>query len=166
MSFSEIPILDLSEARTADTKPAFLTKLRDALLNVGFLYIKNFGIDQELCDRVCEEGIKFFDLPDEEKLRIEMKNQASFLGYSRVRCDDLHELYFMANQIHSNSLGMRSQHRNRTGESNTMSPHRIQYVKIAIRCITTCLRQINGQRTNFYRNSGLFMGNISKKCQT
>ena len=84
MSFNEIPILDLLEARNEETKPEFLRKLRDALLNVGFLYIKNFGIDLSLCERVCEEGIRFFDLPEEEKLRIEMKNQASFLGYSRV----------------------------------------------------------------------------------
>ena len=87
MAFTEIPILDIAEARDDRTKPAFLTQLRDALLNVGFLYIKNVGIDQDLYDRVCEAGIKFFDLPDSEKLRIEMKNQPSFLGYSRV-CDD------------------------------------------------------------------------------
>ena len=84
MAFTEIPVLDISEARSDEHKPAFLKKLRNALLNVGFLYIKNAGIDQDLYDRVCEEGIRFFDLPDEEKLRIEMKNQASFLGYSRV----------------------------------------------------------------------------------
>lgn len=35
MAFKEIPILDLSEAKSAETKPAFLNKLRDALLNVG-----------------------------------------------------------------------------------------------------------------------------------
>ena len=84
MAFTEIPVLDLSEARSEDLKPGFLKKLRDALLNVGFLYIKNAGIDQDLYDRVCEEGIRFFDLPEDEKLRIEMKNKASFLGYSRL----------------------------------------------------------------------------------
>lgn len=84
MAFKEIPILDLSKAKSAETKADFLKQLRDALLNVGFLYIKNFGIDQELCDTVCEQGIRFFDLPEEEKLRIEMKNQQSFLGYSRL----------------------------------------------------------------------------------
>lgn len=84
MAFTEIPVLDLSEARSDSSKPDFLRKLRDALLNVGFLYIKNAGIDQALYDRVCEEGIRFFDLPEEEKLRIEMKNKPSFLGYSRV----------------------------------------------------------------------------------
>ena len=90
MAFTEIPVLDLSEARAEESKSEFLRKLRDALLNVGFLYIKNTGIDQDLCDRVCEEGIRFFDLPHEEKLRIEMKNQASFLGYSRVRLRTSH----------------------------------------------------------------------------
>ena len=84
MAFTEIPILDLFEASREDTKPKFLRKLRNVLLNFGFFYIQNTGIDQELYDRVCEEGIKFFGLPDEEKMRIEMKNQKSFLGYSRV----------------------------------------------------------------------------------
>lgn len=84
MAFKEIPILDLAEARIQENKPQFLHDLRDALLHVGFLYIKNTGIKQEQFDEVCREGIKFFDIPDKEKLRIEMKNEASFLGYSRV----------------------------------------------------------------------------------
>lgn len=84
MPFHEIPILDLSLARDEATKPAFLQELLDALLNVGFLYIKNTGIDQALFDKVCREGIQFFDLPEDEKLRIEMKNAKSFPGYSKV----------------------------------------------------------------------------------
>lgn len=35
MSFSEIPVLDLSLARDNSTKPAFLESLRNALLDVG-----------------------------------------------------------------------------------------------------------------------------------
>lgn len=84
MAFQQIPTLDLSLARNEDTKPAFLKQLQNALINVGFLYISNTGIDQNLYDQVCDEGIRFFDLPEEEKLRIEMKNANSFLGYSRV----------------------------------------------------------------------------------
>ena len=84
MPFKEIPILDMSLAKDESTKPAFLKQLLDALLNVGFLYIKNTGINQDLYDRVCEEGIQFFDLPEDEKLRIEMKNAQSFLGYNKV----------------------------------------------------------------------------------
>lgn len=84
MAFTQIPTLDLSEATSPSTKPAFLTQLRTALLECGFLYIKNTGISQDLYDRVCRQGISFFELDDEEKMEIEMKNQPSFLGYSRV----------------------------------------------------------------------------------
>lgn len=84
-SFTEIPILDLSLARSAATKPGLLDDLRRALLEVGFMYICHTGIEQVLFDRVSEEGIRFFEaLPEGEKLAIEMKNQPSFLGYSRV----------------------------------------------------------------------------------
>lgn len=84
MSFTEIPVLDLSLARDDATKQQFLSDLRHALLNVGFLYLSNTGIDQELYNLVCDQAKAFFDLPDEEKLRIEMKNEPSFLGFSRV----------------------------------------------------------------------------------
>lgn len=84
MSFSSIPILDLSLARSPSTKPQFLLDLRHALLEVGFLYIKNTGIPPELIQDVINLGKAFFDLPDEEKLAVEMKNARSFLGYSRL----------------------------------------------------------------------------------
>ncbi|KAL5352292.1 hypothetical protein ACLOAV_002239 [Pseudogymnoascus australis] len=83
-SFSSIPILDLSLARDPGTKPKFLEELRHALLEVGFLYLKNVGIPEELTERVIKEGVGFFDIPLEEKLKIEMKTAASFLGYSRL----------------------------------------------------------------------------------
>ncbi|KAF8860103.1 putative isopenicillin N synthetase [Acephala macrosclerotiorum] len=84
MSFDHIPILDLSEARDPTTKPKFLEQLLHALLEVGFLYLKNVGIPEELTQKVIKEGVAFFDLPTEEKLRIEMKNAPSFLGYSQL----------------------------------------------------------------------------------
>ncbi|KAH0542972.1 hypothetical protein FGG08_002660 [Glutinoglossum americanum] len=76
-SFTEIPILDLSLARSPDTKPQFLESLRHALLEVGFLYIKNTGIEDELVKDVVEQGKAFFGLPEEAKLEIEMKNGTS-----------------------------------------------------------------------------------------
>ncbi len=68
MSFDSIPILSLSEAKDPATKPQFLEQLRNALLEVGFLYLKNTGIPEELTQKVIEEAIAFFDLPTEEKL--------------------------------------------------------------------------------------------------
>jgi len=67
MSFDSIPILDLSLAKDPATKPEFLNQLRHALLEVGFLYLKNVGIPEELTQAVIREGVAFFDLPMEEK---------------------------------------------------------------------------------------------------
>src|SRR5271170_3050545 len=49
-SFDSVPILDLSLADNPDTKIAFLADLRHAIIDVGFLYIKNFGVDQAFLD--------------------------------------------------------------------------------------------------------------------
>ncbi|KAL1842541.1 hypothetical protein VTJ49DRAFT_5017 [Mycothermus thermophilus] len=87
MSFTSIPILDLSLAKDPATKPEFLKELRHALMEVGFLYLKNVGISDETFQRVIEEGVAFFDIPEEEKLKIEMKNAPSFLGYSRLAAE-------------------------------------------------------------------------------
>ncbi|KAK6196574.1 Endoplasmic reticulum transmembrane protein 3 [Pestalotiopsis sp. IQ-011] len=87
MSFKEIPLLDLSLANDPASKPAFLADLRHALLEVGFLYLKNVGISDELFAKVISEGKAFFDIPREEKLKIEMKNAPSFLGYSQLSAE-------------------------------------------------------------------------------
>lgn len=67
MAFQSVPILDLSLADDPATRPAFLADLRHALMEVGFLYIKNVGIDEELFKKVIAEGVSFFDIPLEEK---------------------------------------------------------------------------------------------------
>lgn len=85
--FTSIPILSLEQARNPDTKPTFLSELRDALLNVGFLYLADTGLPSNLIQRVKDETFKFFDesiLSLMEKEQIEMKNEKSFLGWSRV----------------------------------------------------------------------------------
>ncbi|KXH54582.1 2OG-Fe(II)oxygenase superfamily protein [Colletotrichum nymphaeae SA-01] len=87
MSFTSIPILDLALAQDPETKPQFLIDLRHALMEVGFLYLKNVGIPDELFKRVIKEGKSFFDIPTEEKLKIEMKNAKSFLGYSQLSAE-------------------------------------------------------------------------------
>jgi hypothetical protein len=86
-TFSTIPILPLSAALSASTKPQFLASLRDALLNVGFLYLSDLGLSEDLLQDVVKECVRFFqELPEAEKERIEMKNEKSFLGWSRVSC--------------------------------------------------------------------------------
>lgn len=69
MGFEAIPILDLSEAQKPELKSAFLEKLRYALLEVGFLYIKNTGIDPQLVQRVIEQGKRFSISPSRRNSR-------------------------------------------------------------------------------------------------
>jgi isopenicillin N synthase-like dioxygenase len=84
-TFSSLPVLPLSQALDPATKPKFLEDLRHALLNVGFLYLSEIGLSDQLikdCIRECRDF--FVKLPQEEKEKIEMKNEKSFLGWSRV----------------------------------------------------------------------------------
>ena len=67
MSFTSIPILDLEVARNPATKAEFLEQLRYALMEVGFLYLKNVGIPPEVFQEVIQNGKAFFDIPLEEK---------------------------------------------------------------------------------------------------
>ncbi|KAJ8127566.1 hypothetical protein O1611_g6070 [Lasiodiplodia mahajangana] len=52
MSFTSVPILDLALSRDPATKPQFLADLRHALMEVGFLYLKNVGIPDDLWHEV------------------------------------------------------------------------------------------------------------------
>ena len=84
-TFTHIPVLPLSAALDESTKPQFLRDLRSALLNVGFLYLSETGLPDQLVSDVIRECGQFFEkLPLSEKERIEMKNEKSFLGWSRV----------------------------------------------------------------------------------
>ncbi|KAH3949493.1 hypothetical protein HBH98_218070 [Parastagonospora nodorum] len=84
-TFDTIPILPLSHALDPATKPKFLEDLRHALLNVGFLYLSETGLPDQLIKDVIRECQGFFkELPQDEKERIEMKNEKSFLGWSRL----------------------------------------------------------------------------------
>lgn len=86
-SFTSVPILSLEAGKNPSTKDAFLADLRSALLNTGFLYLSDTGLPPNLIDQVKRQSVLFFDesvLPLAEKEKIEMKNEKSFLGWSRV----------------------------------------------------------------------------------
>ncbi|CUS25222.1 LAQU0S38e00122g1_1 [Lachancea quebecensis] len=87
MSFTQIPILRLTDAFNTDTKPHFLNSLRDALINVGFLFITNFeehGPSKQDFEDIKTQAVEFFSLPDHIKDECEMINSPHFLGYTRL----------------------------------------------------------------------------------
>ncbi|CAG8267500.1 unnamed protein product [Penicillium salamii] len=81
-SFTSIPVLDFSQAISA--KPVFLEALREALVNVGFFYLRNAPIPIEIQEEFTKRALELFDLPLEKKLEIEMVNSPHFLGYSKL----------------------------------------------------------------------------------
>jgi len=67
MSFTTVPVLDLEKANDSATKPQLLEELRHALMEVGFLYIKNTDISNDLLEKVKAAGKAVFVIPEEEK---------------------------------------------------------------------------------------------------
>jgi len=83
-SFTSIPILDFSSTKSPKTREAFLSQLRHALINVGFLYLSNHTVSSAVIDSLLEYIPKLFALPQEAKDDISMANSEHFLGYSRL----------------------------------------------------------------------------------
>lgn len=68
----------------ATSKPEFLEALREALVNVGFFYLRNAPILAQTQEEFTKKALGLFDLPLQKKLEIEMVNSPHFLGYSRL----------------------------------------------------------------------------------
>ncbi|KAG6825642.1 hypothetical protein H0H93_000458, partial [Arthromyces matolae] len=81
-NFSSVPILDWTLLKT--DKPLFIAHLQHALINVGFLYLENPPVDQELVSSLIDYIPKLFALPQEAKDAIRMANSPHFLGYSKL----------------------------------------------------------------------------------
>jgi len=83
--WSALPILDILrlEAGAAE-REAFLLELRETAHGLGFFYLKGHGISENLTQQVLHISRRFFDLPEAEKLSIEMVNSPHFRGYNRI----------------------------------------------------------------------------------
>ena len=81
----KLPTLDLRrfDAGGAE-RAAFLHDLRTAANDVGFFYLAGHGIDDDLIRSVLQLNRRFFALPAEHKLAIEMVNSPHFRGYNRA----------------------------------------------------------------------------------
>ncbi|KAH6885609.1 iron/ascorbate oxidoreductase [Coprinopsis sp. MPI-PUGE-AT-0042] len=83
--FTSIPVLDYSLALSPSTKPLFLSQLRNALINIGFLYLSNTPLTNTHIPALLPYIPKLFDdLPQQEKDKIGMVNSEHFLGYSKL----------------------------------------------------------------------------------
>lgn len=79
-----LPIVDLSRFAASDQDRAtFLDGLRRILHDHGFFYLRGHGVDPKLIADTVALSKRFFALPEEEKLAIEMVHSPHFRGYTR-----------------------------------------------------------------------------------
>lgn len=80
-----LPILDYAQfAAGGAEREQFLKNLRFAAHEIGFFYLKNHGIPQDLIQRAQALSKAFFSLPIEEKKKIHMSNSPHFRGYTNI----------------------------------------------------------------------------------
>ncbi|KAM4057775.1 2OG-Fe(II) oxygenase superfamily protein [Hirsutella rhossiliensis] len=87
--FTSIPVLDLSLIHSPSKKPIFLANLREALVVVGFFYLKGTTrwVPAEVQEDFVQKATTLCNAPLETKLEMDMMNSKHFLGYSRMGCE-------------------------------------------------------------------------------
>ncbi len=80
---NEVPSLDLAHFTTGNEsqKQQFVAKLGEAFTNIGFVAIKNHGLNDEIRNKLYHVVQTFFNQPDEEKRKLEFKNLFGQRGY-------------------------------------------------------------------------------------
>lgn len=82
--FAELPVVDFAAMFDGDeaARREVAAQLRRACTEVGFFYLKNHRVPQDLIDRMFGESDRFFAEPIEEKMKIERAATPGFGGYS------------------------------------------------------------------------------------
>ncbi|KAJ6624378.1 2OG-Fe-II oxygenase [Mycena sp. CBHHK59/15] len=84
--FRAVPVIDLSNIASTDpaVRRALVDEIKHACVHVGFFYVKNHGIPEEMIEHTLAMMHNFFDLPLEAKLEIENTKTPNFKGYSPI----------------------------------------------------------------------------------
>lgn len=85
-TFTEIPVIDVSRIWSADLaeRKAVAKELCTTCENIGFLYLKNHGVDQALIDDTFKTIKEYFARPLEEKMQVYQYNSRDLRGYDPV----------------------------------------------------------------------------------
>ncbi|WP_271274220.1 isopenicillin N synthase family dioxygenase [Aliamphritea hakodatensis] len=81
-SFHEIPIIDIGPLLDGSDPQQVANQIGDICENVGFLYIRNHGVDKALIQAAYEQAEAFFKLPIAEKQKLHISHSGQTLrGY-------------------------------------------------------------------------------------
>jgi isopenicillin N synthase-like dioxygenase len=91
ISENALPVINVSELKNPDAavRQAVGEEIRSACLDLGFMYITGHGVSHDTRAAVFEETAKFFALPEERKLALDMKNSVGNAGYEPMRAQTL-----------------------------------------------------------------------------
>ncbi|KAF4309283.1 2OG-Fe oxygenase superfamily protein [Botryosphaeria dothidea] len=82
LDWADLATLDLSQYDTPGGRQKLAAQLFDAIQNVGFFYVTNFGLSQEEVDRQFAIGKELFKIPMEEKLKYRANlEEGGYNGY-------------------------------------------------------------------------------------
>ncbi|WFU05183.1 isopenicillin N synthase family oxygenase (plasmid) [Rhizobium sp. CB3171] len=80
-----LPVIDLRRfAPDHSERLEALDELRQISRTIGFFYLTGHGIPQEEIDSLTALARRFFSLPEDKKLEIEMRRSPHFRGYNRA----------------------------------------------------------------------------------
>lgn len=107
--FDKLPVIDLAPifGEDEDARRDLALALRRACSEVGFFYVKNHGVPQPVIDAAFATARRFFDQPDEEKMKIHVAKSRNNRGYAALLEEntdptargDLHESWDMALEV-------------------------------------------------------------------
>lgn len=84
MNATTLPILDLARYFNPAERDDFLQQLRVSARDIGFFYLINHGIEENLQRAVQQEARRFFALSDDQKQQVAMIHSPHFHGYNRA----------------------------------------------------------------------------------
>src|SRR5215210_2935711 len=81
-----IPVLDLGKARQVggSFNPDFIQELRHATHTVGFFQVTGYGASPGQPEQLLDVIRRFFDLPLEERMKLDNRLSPHFRGYTRM----------------------------------------------------------------------------------
>jgi isopenicillin N synthase-like dioxygenase len=97
-----LPVLDISDFGRDAGSPdaaAFVDGLRRTFHETGAAYLVGHGVPDELFERVRSVARRFFELPEEERLKIENVHSPQFRGYTRLGQEHTNGLRDLRDQI-------------------------------------------------------------------
>jgi len=82
-----LPIIDVSpfvRDGSVEERKKVARQLRDVCINIGFFYVSGHGIAESELDSVIDWGHRFFELPQEEKMKVHQSLSPGKQGYVSV----------------------------------------------------------------------------------